>query len=274
LLGQPAGDLVDSLAATRLEPERVAALLDRAMALGLALEELEQSGVQVLSAVDEAYPQRLVERLGPKAPPALHAVGAVSLLQESHLGIVGSRHVSAAAMAVAEAAAEAAVQHGWGVVSGGAKGVDRSAMNAAVEAGGSAVGLLADSLVRVTRDPEIRRLIGDERICLATPYAPTMGFTTGNAMGRNKLIYGLAQRTLVVASDVEQGGTWAGAKEALGKSLQLEVDVWIGDGAGPGNQALVERGARPITDASQLWDAPAPTSARITTEETQLHLGV
>ena len=96
-------------------------------------------------------------------------------------------------------------------------------------------------------------------------------------MARNKLIYALAQRTFVVASDHETGGTWAGAKEALGKSLRLPVDVWTGDGSGPGNAALVERGARGISDVEQLWDAPEDERALGATETNdahQLHLGV
>jgi predicted Rossmann fold nucleotide-binding protein DprA/Smf involved in DNA uptake len=34
-------------------------------------------------------------------------------------------------------------------------------------------------------------------------------------MGRNKLIYGLADFGVVVSSDYKTGGTWSGAVEAL-----------------------------------------------------------
>ena len=34
-------------------------------------------------------------------------------------------------------------------------------------------------------------------------------------MGRNKIIYGLCRCTIVVATDLDTGGTWAGATEAL-----------------------------------------------------------
>ena len=45
--------------------------------------------------------------------------------------------------------------------------------------------------------------------------APTTGFSVGTAMGRNKLIYGLAEFAVVVSNDHQTGGTWAGAVEAL-----------------------------------------------------------
>ena len=44
-------------------------------------------------------------------------------------------------------------------------------------------------------------------------------------MQRNKLIYALADAALVVSSDYEKGGTWAGAVEQLEK-LQF-VPVYI-----------------------------------------------
>jgi len=39
--------------------------------------------------------------------------------------------------------------------------------------------------------------------------------SVGGAMGRNKLIYGLADFGVVVSSDHKTGGTWGGAVEAL-----------------------------------------------------------
>jgi hypothetical protein len=50
---------------------------------------------------------------------------------------------------------------------------------------------------------------------LLTPNLPTAGFSVGGAMGRNKIIYGLADFAVVVSSDFQTGGTWAGAVEAL-----------------------------------------------------------
>ena len=43
-----------------------------------------------------------------------------------------------------------------------------------------------------------------------------------------------------------------GAVEALRDGFS-DVAAWVGDGAGPGNAALVERGARAVTDLSELF---------------------
>ena len=156
---------------------------------------------------------------------------------------------------VARDAARAAARNGLGTVSGGAKGVDRLAMDAALESEAVAVGVLADSLVRTVRDPDVRRAITDGRLCLCSPYQPSAPFNVANAMGRNKLIYALSQATFVVASDLESGGTWGGATEALRRAI-APVLVWTGDGAGPGNARLVERGATPVDSIDELFPLP------------------
>ena len=90
--------------------------------------------------------------------------------------------------------------------------------------------------------------------------------------GRNKLIYGLAQVTLVVASDLDSGGTWAGATEALRRGFGA-VAVWTGEGAGAGNAALVERGAMAVDDLS-TWDPRSVDVPERPSEATQLGLGL
>ena len=91
-------------------------------------------------------------------------------------------------------------------------------------------------------------------MCLATPFKPDAGFSVANAMSRNKLIYASARVTLVVATSSGKGGTWEGAVESI-RNGYGPVSVWMGDGAGPGNEALVGRGARGISKLDELFDA-------------------
>jgi predicted Rossmann fold nucleotide-binding protein DprA/Smf involved in DNA uptake len=91
----------------------------------------------------------------------------------------------------------------------------------------------------------------DGRAVLCAPFKPTAGFSTGNAMGRNKIVYALSSIALVVSCDEGSGGTWAGATEALTTRF-TGVAVWMGDGAGPGNAALVRHGAAPANDSAEL----------------------
>lgn len=254
LLGLAAAEIVQRYELTAELADQIAARLDGATALAFRLDDLEQAGLQALTPVDADYPAVLVDRVS-SPPPVLYLAGDPKLLVSSLLGIVGSRNVDEAGADIARAAAREAVRHGHGVASGGAKGVDQLSMRAALEAGGTVVGVLADPLLRSLRDPETRRAVVDGRVCLCTPYKPEAGFSVANAMGRNKLIYALAAATLVVASEEDSGGTWAGAKEALASGRP--VLSWLGSGAGPGNAALVGRGAIRLTEMDQLFPLPA-----------------
>lgn len=246
-------------------------LLQSAASFAFEVEDLERRGIKVLSALDPRYPGRLKEKLGTSAPPVLYVAGSTDLMATSGIGIVGARDVAAEAARVANDAARHLAAHGLTVFSGAAKGIDQVAMNAAFDAGGAVVGVLADSLERRLRDPDTRRAIHDQQVCLLTPYKPSMGFTVANAMARNKLVYALARKTFVVQSDRETGGTWAGATEWL-KRAPEEVVVWAGPGEGRGNGALIQAGARAISDVKDLIEEHPPAHTHAPAE--QLGFGV
>ena len=115
-------------------------------------------------------------------------------------------------------------------------------LDAALETGGDVVGILAESLSRKLKRPDVRRAVYGGGTVMCTPYSPDAPFSAGNAMGRNKLIYAQAGLTVVVASDDGTGGTWSGATVAL-KHGYGTVAAWRGEGEGPGNEPLQQRGA-------------------------------
>ncbi len=230
---------------------RIVTLLDRAMGMALELDRLDQTGISTLTPFEDHYPRRFIDLLGATAPALLYSVGAAEFLDQPGVGVVGSRDVSPEGADVAGAAAELAARMDLPLVSGGARGVDQIAMNAAFGTGGAVVGVLAESLLRKLRSADVRRAIHEGRTVMCTPYSPEAPFSVGNAMGRNKLIYALSAVTLVVAADIDTGGTWSGATEALRRGFG-QVAVWQGPGEGPGNAKLVEHGAVPVTSLEEL----------------------
>ena len=267
LLGQSEAQLVRGCGLPPDLANRIAGLAQRATALAFELDRLEQSGIKTLTVFDEHYPRHWRDRLKAKAPPLVHAAGATNLFDTPGLGVVGSRDVSQAGGEVARGVARLAARRGLRLVSGGARGVDQLAMDAALETGGAVVGILAESLSRKLKRPDMRRAVHDGSTVMCTPYGPDASFSAGNAMGRNKLIYAQAALTVVVASDVDTGGTWSGATEAL-KHGYGPVAVWRGDGEGPGNDALQQRGAVPVSSLDEIEsildapDSPLPEPPR------------
>ena len=146
-------------------------------------------------------------------------------------------------------------------------------MGGALEAGGIAFGVMADSLERTVRQPDLRQLLLDGQLVLLTPYAPAAGFSVGAAMGRNKVIYGLADFAVVVSSDFQTGGTWAGAVEAL-KAGWCPVFARDGTNVPKGNQELIKQGASalPESEFPSINDLPDWMRTHVTSkpEETDL----
>jgi predicted Rossmann fold nucleotide-binding protein DprA/Smf involved in DNA uptake len=241
LLEWPAQELTNALELTPEEAARIQNLLARSGMLAIELERLASIGIRPVTRADADYPARLKQRLKDSAPPVLFYSGNLELLGQPGLAVVGSRHLDQTGQDCAKFVGDACGISGLVLYSGGAKGVDTISIQAALENRGTAVGILADSLERAIRIPENRAALSRGDLCLATPYAPSAGFSVGAAMGRNKLIYALADYALVVASDAEKGGTWAGATEAL-KAGWAPVYILKHTDMPEGNRLLLQRG--------------------------------
>lgn len=248
LQGRTAKDLAEGLRVDLTEAERFARLLERSGLLALELEALFAKGMWAVTRGDERYPARLRRSLKHQAPVVLFGAGDIGLAGRGGVAVVGSRNIDEAGVAFAHAVGRKAAAARLAVVSGGARGSDRLAMGGALEAGGVTVGVLADSLERTVKQPDLRQLLLDGQLVFVTPYAPTAGFSVGAAMGRNKVIYGLAEFGVVVSSDFQTGGTWAGAVEAL-KAGWCPVFVREAAEAPEGNRELVKLGAAPLPAA-------------------------
>ena len=220
----------------------------RGVQLGFAVEKWNQSGLWVICRSDPDYPARLKAHLKEKAPPILYGAGERALLRGGGLAIVGSRNVDEAGQEFTNDVAAWCARGGMPVVSGGARGVDRIAMGAALNAGGIVVGVLAESLLRRSVARDARQALSDGRLLLISPYHPEARFTVGTAMGRNKLIYAMADYGLVVSAEHGKGGTWEGAEEELKRKPRRPVFVRLSGSVPPGNEKLLQLGALGFPD--------------------------
>ena len=243
--------------------ERLRALLNRGAALGLSLERWERAGLWVLTRSDADYPERLKRRLGRSAPAVLFGCGNRALLGRGGIAVVGSRNAGEDDLDFALKLGADAAAEGYSLVSGGARGIDRHAMQGALERDGTALGVLSDSLLRSAMAADYRRYILSGDLALVSPFNPEARFHVGNAMARNASIYCLADAAVVVCSDIGKGGTWNGAKDNLDNRRRVPLWVKRDDTPGSGNPELVRRGAEWLPEEpyplSQLVDgARAP----------------
>ncbi|NDY83698.1 DNA-processing protein DprA [Orrella sp. NBD-18] len=228
-----------------IDESRLQKLLGRGFLLSQVIERWQARAIWVVSRADAEYPRRLKARMREDAPAVLYGCGDMALLETGGLAVVGSRHVDDALIDYTMAVGRLAARAGSTLVSGGAKGIDQAAMRGALEGGGKVCGVLADSLEKTTMNREHRNLLLDGQLVLISPYDPSAGFNVGHAMQRNKLIYALADTSLVVSSDLNKGGTWAGAVEQLDKLKFVPVFIRSTGESSSGLDGLRKKGALP-----------------------------
>ena len=264
LLGPEANELIKRFQGI-IDGGRLTRLLGRGFLLSQAIERWQARAIWVVSRADPDYSRRLKEQLKEAAPAVLYGCGDIAILDTGGLAIIGSRHVDDTLVEYTESIGHLAALAHRPVVSGGARGIDQAAMRGALQAEGRSVGVLADSLERLALARDHREYLMDERLVLISPYDPAAGFDVGHAMQRNKIIYALADAALVVSSDYEKGGTWAGAVEQLEKLHFVPVYVRSNGDIEKGLKALQGKGALP-------WPNPSSPEAFVEALNVQVEL--
>jgi DNA processing protein len=190
-------------------------LLSRAGQVGIELEYLNSTGIYVTTRAEKNYPNRLKKILKKNSPPVIFYCGNIDITQSDGVAVVGSRKIDEKALEFTKTLVTKCTAQGFTIVSGGARGVDTAAQNAALLSGGKVISVVADSLLQRIKRKDVREAIMSGNLLLVTPSNPKNGFTVYSAMDRNKYIYALSKYAVVVSSDNNKGGTWTGAVENL-----------------------------------------------------------
>ena len=231
---------VQRLGYSEFEAEHIVALLGREKQLDGYLLAAERAGVTVVTRLDARFPARLRRQLGAKCPPVLFCKGDVSLLQSRCVSVVGSRQLKAPGAAFAKRAGELATREGFALCSGDAMGADRTAQEACLQAGGSAVIFPATELVYCPQRVHVLYAAED---------GFELGFTAQRALRRNRLIHAMGEKTLVAQTGCGKGGTWSGSLD----NLQHEYsELYVHDDGSDGAQALIARGAAAVDELTGI----------------------
>jgi predicted Rossmann fold nucleotide-binding protein DprA/Smf involved in DNA uptake len=234
--------LLDGWRDDTVPAERIHALLSRSPALALALEKWQRAGLWVITRSDPDYPSRLKKLLKNSSPPLFFGCGNRRLLNRGGLTVVGSRDATQGDLDFACKLGGAAAEAGYSIASGGARGIDESAMLGALEREGTVIGVLSDRLLKAAMSSKYRPALMARNLVLISPFNPEAGFDVGNAMARNKYVYCIADAAVIVHSGTK-GGTWSGALENLKHGW---VPLWVKPTTDrkSGNAQIVAKGAR------------------------------
>jgi len=226
-------DLV-GLGYDRQTAERIVALLMDDAQLQWYVKTAQKQDCCPITRVTDGYPGILRQRLGLDAPGCLWAKGDVGLLAKPAVSLVGSRDLMPENGAFAREVGIQAARQGYALVSGNARGADRTAQDACLEAGGCVISVVADSLTEHA---------ARERVLWLSEDGFELPFSRLRALSRNRIIHGLGEKTFVAQCTHGKGGTWDGTVRNLRQGLS---PVFCFRDDSDGTRALSDRGAQLI----------------------------
>lgn len=231
---------VRRLGYSEYEAGHIVSLLGRERQLDGYLLAAEKADVAVITRLDARFPQRLREQLGARCPAALFCRGDLRLLQRPCISVVGSRHLASPGAQFAAQAGRLAAKEGFTLCSGDAMGADRTAQEACLRGGGSVLIFPATELVYCP---------ARENVLYAAEGGFELGFSAQRALGRNRFIHAMGEKTLVAQTGFGKGGTWNGSLD----NLQHEYSpLFVFDDGSEGVRALCARGATPVQALTSL----------------------
>ena len=199
------GDLM-ALGYGKDESRRIVELFAGEALLDRYLQKARRAGCVPLTWLTPGYPQRLLEALGDDAPACLWARGDLSILDRDGIALVGSRDLNPENQRFAYQVGQEAAGQGLVLISGNARGADRTAQNAALTSGGQVISIVADEL----QNHAIR-----DNVLYLSEEGFDLEFSAQRALSRNRCIHALGHASIAAQCSLQTGGTWDGSVKNL-----------------------------------------------------------
>lgn len=233
--------------------ERAANKIHRGLADVKILEKevalIEKHRIQIVTLADAEYPALLKAIHLP--PPIIYVKG--TLPSCAAIAVVGSRDANDYGKIVVDRLVPPVVDHGWAIISGGARGIDSMAHVAAMKAGGKTVAVLGCGFLKT--NPSQKKLletIVDTGGALVSTFPLTMQGWPHNFPARNRIISGMSKGCLVMQA-AAQSGARITADFALDQGRQVfAVPGLITDPLSEGCHALIQEGAKLVTGPQDI----------------------
>lgn len=211
-------------------------------------------GARIALPGDEEYDPRLLDLLDP--PSVLFVRGRPLTPGVERVAVVGSRKPTDTGSDVAESLGAGLAAAGVWVASGAAQGIDRSAHEGALVAGGPTVAVLADGIGADHggwRGALLRRVVQCGSV--VSEGAPGVPADRYRFPARNRIVAALATAVVVVEGAERSGSLITAACAAdLGRTV-LAVPGSVANPQSAATFALLDDGARPVRHARDVFEA-------------------
>ncbi len=230
---------------------------------GRLLESIRARKISVCIRTEPEYPRLLKEIDNP--PMVLYYAGRLPDQNMKLMGIVGTRKMTPYGQSIASELGTFLSEHGVGVVSGLARGIDGAAQTAVVEAQGKTYAVLGCGVDRIY-PPEHRNLAREivRNGAVISEYAPGTRPDRVNFPQRNRIISGMSSGVVIVEAG-EKSGSLITARFAAEQGREVFVVPGnITAVQSRGANRLIRDGARPFYEKKELleflqtWQADEP----------------
>jgi DNA processing protein len=218
------------------------------------LEWIEKHQARLLHQDHEHYPGCLRDLAG--APLFLYCRGELTEADAQSVAIVGSRHCTPYGKRITTKLAEGLARAGWTIVSGLARGIDGAAHQAALDAGGRTVAVLAGGLGKLY-PPEHRelaeRITGQGAVLSEMPMQ--MAPMPDLFPRRNRIISGMSRAVIIVEAALRSGALITARLAAEQGREVFAVPGPVDSEASEGTHQLIRQGAALIRSADDVLEA-------------------
>jgi len=206
-------------------------------------ESLNNEGYELIPITSPEYSRTLKENLkAAHAPALLYVKGNKQIMQEKSIAIVGSRNATDKSLEFTDNIAKLASKEYKVVVSGFAKGVDKQALDSAINYKGQSIIVLPQGIMTFGSGfKKYYKQIVDGDVLVLSTFFPKAPWKAELAMARNPIIYGLASE-IYVAESSDKGGTWSGVVDGLRKNRKIYVRK-PDSNENNANNLLIQKGA-------------------------------
>lgn len=215
--------------------------------------KLEADNITFLYYGHPMYPEKFVQM--PDAPFGLFVKGRLPEKDSKNIAIIGARNATVYGKELARYFAKKLAQHGVGVISGLAAGIDGAGHRGALEGNGYTLGIIGGGIYSVypreNYDLYQRLPVSGGIVSEYPPSAAPMAFRFPE---RNRLISGISDGILVVEAK-EKSGTFITVDQGLeqGKNIYA-LPGRITDSNSRGCNRLIMEGARPVMDVEDILE--------------------
>ncbi|MFP6580995.1 MAG: DNA-processing protein DprA [Candidatus Hydrogenedentota bacterium] len=212
---------------------------------------VHKTGAQWIAYRDSDYPEPIRQAMEYQAPPLLTVHGDSQLLAEPGIAIVGSRDPSKRGLLLAGELAQWCAARNTPVISGGAPGIDLTAHEAVLKAGGRSVFILPQGILTYKGPRWLQKYIDSGHAAVVSQSIPDAEWTTSAALARNRTIAAFAR--LIGVLDPGQTG---GSRRTGGHGIEYarRTLVYAYDKLNSGYTDLIREGAYPVLNETGDWD--------------------